>query len=71
MNNPVIPPSPDAVYTVKQVAKQLQLSKAQVYAMVTKGEIRHLKIGRIIRLRQADLNRWLEEQVRLQDLMAA
>ncbi len=70
MNNPVTP-SQDCVYTVKQVAKQLQLSKAQVYSMVARNEIPHLKIGRVIRIRQTDLIKWMDEQVRFQDLVGA
>lgn len=52
----------DPVLTIPEVARYLKISKSKIYDLVSRKEIPHLKIGRNVRIRQADLQRWMEEQ---------
>lgn len=52
----------DPILTIPEVARYLKVSKSKVYALVSKKEIPHLKIGRNVRIRQADLQLWVEKQ---------
>jgi excisionase family DNA binding protein len=52
----------DPVLTIPEVARYLKMSKSKIYDLVSKKEIPHLKIGRNVRIRQADLQRWMEAQ---------
>ena len=46
--------APD-VLTVKQAAELLSVSKATVYGLVAGGELVYRRVGRLIRIRKADL----------------
>lgn len=46
--------APD-VLTVKQAAELLSVSKATVYSLVADGELIYRRVGRLIRIRKADL----------------
>jgi excisionase family DNA binding protein len=52
----------EQIYTVPEVARYLKLSKSKVYNLVQRGEIPSIKIGRNVRIRQSDLDQWLDEQ---------
>jgi putative molybdopterin biosynthesis protein len=52
----------DPVLTIPEVAHYLKMSKSKIYDLVSRKEIPHLKIGRNVRIRQADLQRWMEKQ---------
>lgn len=54
----------ERIYTVPEVAKYLKMSKSKVYALVKREKIPYLRIGRNVRIRESDLNEWLEEQTR-------
>jgi len=54
----------DTVYTVPEVATILKMSKSKLYDLVKRDRIPYLKIGRNVRIRQSDLNRWLEDHSR-------
>ena len=41
-------------YTVPQLAKTWAVSERHVYNLVASGELGHLRIGNLIRIRQAD-----------------
>ena len=56
-------PSEDVIMTVPEVARHLKISKSKIYYLVSKKEIPHLKIGRNVRIRQADLQIWIEKRV--------
>lgn len=45
--------------TVRQVCAQLRVSKSTVYKWLRSG-LRSLKLGKLRRVRQTDLERWLE-----------
>jgi excisionase family DNA binding protein len=53
----------DPVLTIPEVAEYLKISKSKIYYLVSRKEIPHLKIGRNVRIRQSDLERWLNSQV--------
>jgi excisionase family DNA binding protein len=52
----------DPILTIPEVARYLKVSKSKIYNLVSKKEIPHLKIGRNVRIRQTDLQRWMEKQ---------
>ena len=54
----------DTIYTVSEVAKYLKISKSKLYYMVQRGEIPYIKIGKNVRILEADLMEWLEERRR-------
>ena len=52
----------DEILTIPQVAKYLQISKAKIYYLVQRKQISHIKIGRNVRIKVVDLNKWLDKQ---------
>jgi excisionase family DNA binding protein len=52
----------DPILTIPEVARYLKISKSKIYALVSKEEIPHLKIGRNVRIRRKDLQAWMEKQ---------
>jgi excisionase family DNA binding protein len=49
----------DRILTVPEVATYLQMSKSKVYYLIQRKEMPHIKIGRNVRIRQSDLEKWL------------
>jgi excisionase family DNA binding protein len=54
--------SEDTILTIPEVARYLKMSKSKIYDLVSKKEIPHIKIGRNVRIRQTDLQIWMEKQ---------
>ncbi len=54
----------DPILTIPEVARYLKISKSKIYNLVSKKEIPHLKIGRNVRIRQTDLQMWMEKQTK-------
>ena len=52
----------DPILTIPQVAKYLQLSRSKVYYLASKKQLPHLKLGKNIRVRLSDLQKWLNQQ---------
>ncbi len=52
----------DEILTIPQVARYLKISKAKIYYMVQKKQIPHIRLGRNVRIRESDLNKWLEKR---------
>jgi excisionase family DNA binding protein len=52
----------EEILTIPQVAKYLQISPAKIYYMVKRKQIPHIKIGRNVRIKESELQRWLEKQ---------
>ncbi len=55
--------SNEPIFTVQQVADQLQLSTATIYALVRRGELAAVRIGLgrgTIRIRESDVARFIE-----------
>lgn len=54
----------ETIYTIPEIADYLKMSKSKVYDLVKRGKITFIKIGRNVRIRESDLDEWLEEQTR-------
>ena len=57
----------DPILTIPQVAKYLQLSRSKVYYLASKKQLPHLKLGKNIRVRLSDLQKWLNQQTEKND----
>jgi excisionase family DNA binding protein len=53
----------DEIMTIPEVARYLKMSKSKVYYLIQHKEIPHIKVGRNVRVRESDLNRWLQQQL--------
>ena len=53
----------DTILTVPEAAKHVKLSKSKVYWLVATGRIPHIKIGKNVRIREKDLEEWIEENL--------
>ncbi len=53
----------DPVLTIPEVAEYLRISKSKIYYLVSRNQIPHLKIGRNVRIRESDLQAWMESQI--------
>ena len=51
----------DKLYTVRSLAKYLEVSDQWVYERIKFKEIPHIKIGKFPRFKKADIDKWLEE----------
>jgi excisionase family DNA binding protein len=63
MNTQYTPSSGDKVFTIPEVAAYLKISKSKIYYLVSRNEIPHLKLGRNVRIRESDLQKWLQLQI--------
>lgn len=50
----------EKIYTVPQVAEYLQISRSKMYDWLKKGKIPYILIGRNKRIRESDLQAWIE-----------
>ena len=50
--------------TCKEVAEILKIGKSLAYRLISKGEIPSFRFGRIIRVRQADPEKFIAEKIR-------
>jgi excisionase family DNA binding protein len=53
----------DEILTVPQMARYLKLSKSKLYYLVQAGRIRHIRIGRSVRIRVVDMQQWIADQM--------
>lgn len=53
---------PTAVLDVREAAAYLALTEQTLYRMVRRGALPHTRVGRSIRFRVGDLDRYLEER---------
>jgi len=53
----------DKVFTIPEVAAYLKVSRSKIYDLVSRKEIPHVKVGRNVRIRESDLQRWVELQI--------
>ena len=51
----------NGIMTLGEVAKKLKVSTTWIYKKCKAGILPHVKIGGIIRIREADLRQWLED----------
>lgn len=56
-------PAPgERLLTPKQLCERLQLSRSSVFKLTSGGSsLRHVRIGRSVRVRESDLTAWLEK----------
>jgi excisionase family DNA binding protein len=52
----------DEIMTIPQVARYLKMSKSKVYYLIQRREIPHIKIQRNVRIKQSELEKWLQKQ---------
>jgi len=52
----------DRLLTVPEVCERTSLGKTLVYEMIKRGEIRALKAGRVLRVRESALQPWMDER---------
>ena len=53
---------PADLLTPIEAAKKLRTSKAALYEWLARGDIRHYRVGRLVRIREADLAEYLERR---------
>ena len=62
MDNPVIESNPSAPLLKPQdVALRLKISRAMAYRLLTTGELPSVRIGRIVRVRETDLEAYIQK----------
>ncbi len=54
----------EKIYAIPEIADYLKMSKSKVYDLVKKEKIPFIKIGRNVRIRETDLDQWLDEKTR-------
>ncbi len=50
----------DRLMTVQEVAEYLQCSLSTVRRWVARGKVPHYRMGKLVRFRRAELDRWLD-----------
>lgn len=50
-------------YTAVEIASTLKISKALAYRLIAKGDIRSVRFGRTVRVRQEDLDAFLSSKL--------
>ncbi|MBD3268484.1 helix-turn-helix domain-containing protein [bacterium] len=53
---------PVGFWTVSDVAQYLGLTDSTIYTWAQQGDIPHIKLGRMVRFRRSDIEKWLESQ---------
>lgn len=54
----------DELLRVEQVGQILGVGRTKLYEMVRTGELPVIRIGRLVRVPRAELDRWLGERLR-------
>ena|ERR1035437_5844648 len=57
-------PTVEQLLSPEQAADRLSVSRKFIYEQIAKGEIEALRVGRLRRIRQSDLQAWLLRQQR-------
>jgi excisionase family DNA binding protein len=52
----------EPLLTVPQVSKYLQISKAKLYYLIARRQFPHIRLDRNVRIRLADLEKWLNQK---------
>ena len=53
----------DTIYTIPEVARYLKISKSKIYYLVKRNQIPHIRIGKNVRIREKEVEIWLEKQL--------
>ena len=56
------PPTENEFFNISKLSLYLNIKESTLYTKVQIGELPHYRIGRLIRFKKADIDRWLEEQ---------
>ncbi len=54
-------PEPEALLTVQDLARYLQVSRSWIYAQVAAGAIPHIRLPCGVRFRRSDIDSWLAQ----------
>ena len=54
--------------TGKEIAQILKISKPLVYRLLAKGQIASIRFGRVIRVRQEDLDKFIQKYMQKPDI---
>lgn len=65
---PTTPAHPEPFVTVAEVARHLGVPRSWVYERTASGDIPHVRVGRYVRLRLSEVDRWLDESSRRGEL---
>ncbi len=57
------PPPAKSLLTAPDVAKALNVSKAQAYQLIRRKEIRSFSVGKLVRVRREDLDAFIQEHL--------
>ncbi|NMA74093.1 MAG: helix-turn-helix domain-containing protein [Bacteroidales bacterium] len=52
----------EPIYTVEEIAKHLNLTTRTIYTYIRSGKLKALKVGREYRIRQRDLEEFLDPE---------
>jgi len=52
----------DEFLTLKEVTEILKVSRQTVYRWISSGELRSIKIGKLVRIRKKDLEKFLKNK---------
>ena len=48
------------LFDIKQISNYLSIKEKTIYEKVESGEIPHYKIGRLLRFKKEEIDKWLE-----------
>jgi excisionase family DNA binding protein len=51
----------ETLLTLAQVGERLQVGRTSVHRIIAEGGLRRVKFGKIVRVRETDLQAWLEK----------
>ncbi len=52
----------DKLLTIDELAEVLSLKKSTIYQWVHLGLVPHMKVGRLLRFRERDIEKWLSSK---------
>ena len=52
----------DRLLTIKQLSESLQVKESTLYYWVHIGFVPHIKLGKCVRFRDADIMKWIEKR---------
>jgi excisionase family DNA binding protein len=53
----------EELLTVEQVQELLKVGRTFAYSLIRSGELPSYRVGRLVRVRRRDMERWLEDNV--------
>lgn len=56
---------PPVLLTVEEAAAMLRIGRNTAYELIARGELPHVRLGRLIRVPRHALERWIEEAARM------